>query len=58
MSQLSPMRWQDDDGGSFDPDNRQGGGRGWDPTTEDGKKLREEVRMENERNAAREAVAK
>ncbi|HXI43908.1 MAG TPA: hypothetical protein VNH83_28255 [Bryobacteraceae bacterium] len=33
--------------------NPQTGGAGWDPTTPAGKKRREEVRQENERNAAR-----
>lgn len=56
MSRPQPMRWQEDDGGSHDPYNPQTGGYGWDPTTPAGKKLREEVRQENERNAAREAV--
>lgn len=55
MSQLKPMNWTADYGGSHDPDNPQTGGMGWDPTTPAGKKLREEVRLENERNAAREA---
>lgn len=55
MRQLQPMNWTADDGGSHDPDNPQTGGMGWDPTTPAGKKLREEVRLENERNAAREA---
>lgn len=49
-----PLNFTLDDGGSHDPDNPQTGGYGWDPTTEAGKKLREEMRLESERNAARE----